>query len=64
MYIADFFCVCVGGGGGGGGGVKILNFNIFLVLGKNDYFWGLEIFVDIFWGSLLILTIFICYIFK
>ena len=52
-------CVC-----GGGGGVKILNFNIFLVLGKNDYFLGLEIFVDIFWGSLLILTIFIGYIFK
>ena len=57
-------CVCVGGGGGGGysdifihmeaqaifGGFKILNFNIFWGFRKNEYFWGYEDFVDIFWG--------------
>ena len=31
-------------------GFKILNFNIFCIFfRKYDYFWGLEIFVDIFW---------------
>ena len=40
--------------------------SIFLgVLGKNYFFGGLGIFVDIFWGSLLILTmIFMGYFFK
>ena len=33
----------------GGGGVKILNFNIFWGLQKNEYL-GYEDFVDIFWG--------------
>ena len=36
------------------------NFNILWVLGKNDNFLGLDIFVDIF-GALLILTIFMGY---
>ena len=53
-----------GGGGGGGGtlifshirrlgpffGFKILNFNIFWGFQKNEYFWGYEDFVAIFWG--------------
>ena len=34
------------------GGSIFLNFNIFWVLGKTDYFWGVEIFMDIFVGSL------------
>ena len=37
------------------GGFKVLNFNIFLGGGgrgqKNKYFWGYEVFVDIFGGS-------------
>ena len=32
-------------------GFKILNFNIFWGFQKNEYFWGYEDFVDIFWGS-------------
>ena len=32
------------------GGFKILNFNIFGGFLKNEYFWGYENFVDIFWG--------------
>ena len=51
--------------GGGGGGtlifsyirrlgpffwVKFWNFNIFLGFQKNEYFFGYENFVDIFWG--------------
>ena len=46
------------------GGSKFI-ISIFLgVLGKNDYFFGLEIFVDIFGGHILILTIFMGYFFK
>ena len=30
-------------------GFKILNFNIFGGFQKNEYFWGYEDFVDIFW---------------
>ena len=61
-----------GGGGGGGGGYsnvgsagifwfKILNFNIFGGFQFNEYFWGYEDFVDIFffgWGSSQNRTIF------
>ena len=59
-------CVWGGGGGGGGGGYseifihtlaqvnffgfKILNFNIFGVFQKNQYFWGYEYFVGFFGG--------------
>ena len=32
-------------------GFKVLNFNIFWGLHKNEYFLGYEDFVDIFWGS-------------
>ena len=59
-------------GGGGGGtlifsyihrirsflGFKILNLTIFGVFQKNEYFWGYEDFVDIFWGSSQNRTIF------
>ena len=31
--------------------VQILNFNMFGGFQKNEYFWGYEDFVDIFWGS-------------
>ena len=31
-------------------GFNILNFNIFLGFQKNEYFFGHEDFVDIFWG--------------
>ena len=31
-------------------GFKILNFNIFGGFQKNEYFWGYEDFVDMFWG--------------
>ena len=31
------------------GGFKILNFNIFGGFQKNEYFWGYEDFVEIFW---------------
>ena len=31
-------------------GFKILNFNIFWGFQRNEYFWGYEDFVDIFWG--------------
>ena len=47
--LESFFC---------GGGVKILNFNIFWGFQKNEYFWGYEDFVDIFWGSSQNWTIF------
>ena len=55
----------MGEGGGGGGGtlifshirrlglsfwVKILNFNIYWGFQKNEFFFGHEDFVDIFWG--------------
>ena len=39
-------------------GFKILNFNIFADFKKTEYFWGYEIFVDIFWGSSQNRTIF------
>ena len=39
-------------------GFKILNFNIFGGFQKNKYFLGYEDFVDIFWGSSQIWTIF------
>ena len=60
----------LGGGGGGysdifihvGSGhffwFKILSFNIFGGFQKNEYFWGYEDFVDIFWGSSQNWTIF------
>ena len=31
-------------------GFKNLNFNIFGVFRKSEYFWGYEDFMDIFWG--------------
>ena len=33
------------------GGFKILNFNIFGGIQKNEYCFGYDDFVDIFWGS-------------
>ena len=39
-------------------GFKILIFNIFGGFQKNEYFWGLEAFVDIFGGSSQNLTSF------
>ena len=61
-----------GGGGGGGGtlifsyirrlrsffGVQNFEFQYFWGFQKNKYFLGYEDFVDIFWGSSLIWTIF------
>ena len=38
-------CVCFSGGGGG---VKSLNLDNFRGFKKNEYFWGMKIFVDMF----------------
>ena len=45
-----YFHAYVGSGSGYFWGFKILNYNIFGVFQKTEYFWGYEDFVDIFWG--------------
>ena len=45
-------------------GFKTLNFNIFGGFQKNEYFWGYEDFVDIFWGSSQNWTIFRCHFLR
>ena len=37
-------------GGGGGGGFKLLNFNIYLGVQKNENFWGKTILWIFLWG--------------